>query len=271
MQSELEHANMPQHEKSSMLQKTTISELKYRRGFIMSKSFLVFFKSILVFSMIIYEHVWRLGKKRYMENLLTNVNGKNKETKRSKKVLYNLKAEKLIRAANDNFVYFKDYEMALIQINEVLKLDPENTKAYILRGTIHFCLDELSTALECFNKALEINPYSVEALSLKANVLDIMGSLPEALDSCDKAFFNVTENNLDYLTSLFDQKLAILIKLKKYREARETLKQCYEYLKEDDSEYIASCYRDVIDSLHKKRQKKRELAEQQRLRLVYTS
>ncbi|OGI00580.1 MAG: hypothetical protein A2Y25_07485 [Candidatus Melainabacteria bacterium GWF2_37_15] len=202
-----------------------------------------------------------------MTNLLTNVNNQTNEDNKSPKKLYNLKAEKLIRAANDNFVYFKDYEMALMQLQEVLTLDPDNAKAYILKGTIFFCLDELQTALDCFEKALLTDPYSVEAYSLKANVLDIKGNLKEALDSCDKAFINVTEKNQELLTSLYDQKLAILIRSKRYREAKETLRQCYTSLKEEDSSYIASCYRDVIDNLHRKREKKKQLASE-RFKLV---
>ncbi len=205
-----------------------------------------------------------------MNNLVTNADNKNIKDKQQSKKIYNLRAEKLIRAANDCFVYFKDYEMALSHIQEVINLDPENTRAYILKGTIFFCLDELPTALECFEKAILTDSNSVEAHSLKASVLDINGNLKEALDSCDKAFINVTEKNSELLTSLFDQKIAILIKSKKYREARETLKQCYRYLNEDDSSYIASCYREIIDSLHKKRQRKQKLASQ-RLRLVVHS
>ncbi len=205
-----------------------------------------------------------------MKNLLTSTNNKNNENKKTAKKLYNLRAEKLLRAANDCFVYLKDYEMALTQLEETIKLDPGNPKAYILKGTIFFCLDELQTALECFEKALETDPFSVEAHSLKANVLDINGNLKEALDSCDKAFINVTEKSCELLTSLYDQKIAILIRSKKYREARETLRQCYNYLKEEDSLYLSSCYSEMIDSLHKKRERKRQLASE-RLRLVVHS
>jgi len=205
-----------------------------------------------------------------MTNPVTNANNKNLKDKQSYKKIYNLRAEKLIRAANDCFVYFKDYEMALSHIREVVELDPQNTRAYILKGTIFFCLDELQTALACFEKALEIDPFSVEAHSLKANVLDINGNLKEALASCDRAFINVTERDSELLTALFDQKIAILIKSKKYREARETLKQCYRCLNEDDSLYIASCYKEIIESLHKKRQRKQKLASQ-RLRLIVHS
>lgn len=204
-----------------------------------------------------------------MINLNTNADNQNNENKKSPKKIYNLQAEKLIRSANDSFIYFKDYEMALMQAQQALELDPGNTKAFLLKGTVFFCLDELDTALEYFEKALEADPHCVEAYSLKANILDIKGDLKEALAFCNKAFVSVTRKNCDILTSLFDQKLAILIKSKKYREARATLKQCYNFLKEEDSSYLSSCYRDIIDNLYAKREKKRLVAVQ-RLQLIHS-
>jgi ribosomal protein L18E len=59
------------------------------------------------------------------------------------------------------------------------------------------------------------------------------------------------------------------VKLKKYEEAKETLKKSYKHLGEEDSSYIASCYRDVIDTLHRAKQKKKSIAVK-RLKLVHS-
>ena len=201
-----------------------------------------------------------------MKNLLINT---NTEKQRINKNLYYINVEKLIREANNNFIYFKDYEMAIKQVEEALDLDPVNTKALILKGTIFFCINEKKLALECFEKALDIDPSSAEAHSLKANILDVSGNLKEALVSCEKAFSNMVILDKEFLTALFDQKLAILIKLKKYTEAKQTLKQSYICLQKEDSSYITSCYKDVINTLQKDKKRKRQLA-LKNLKLVYS-
>ncbi len=219
--------------------------------------------------MIIYGHFLELGEFKYMENLLTNINNNiNNVDQKFDKKIFHIKAEKLVREANDNFIFFKDYEIAMQQAEETLDIDPENIKALILKGNIFFCLDETDTALKCYEKALEINPYSAEIHSLKANILDINGNTKEALDSCEKAFGNLKKRDKELLTALYDQKIAILIKLKKYEEARETLKDSYKKLGEEDSDYIASCYWDVIDTLHKEKKRKKTIAVK-RLKIVH--
>lgn len=206
-----------------------------------------------------------LGEKKHMKNLLTNES--NTEQKIDRKI-YDIKAERLVREAHDNFVFLKDYEMAMQQVEEVLEIDPVNTRALILKGNIYFCLDEMKTALTYYENALQADPFSAEAHSLKANILDINGRPKEALISCEKAFENLRKKDKELLTALYDQKIAILIKLKKYSEARETLHESYKKLGKEDSFYIASCYREVIESLHKEKKRKKTIAVK-RLKLVH--
>ncbi len=206
-----------------------------------------------------------LGEIRHMTNLLINGNDANQI---SNKKIYNLKAERLVREANDNFIFYKDYEMAMQQAEEVLKIDPANIKALILKGNIFFCLDEINYALECYEKALQADLFSAEAHSLKANILDINGNTEEALDSCEKAFTNLRKRDGELLTALYDQKISILIKLKKYNEANETLKESFKILGKEDSAYIASCYRNVIQNLHKEQKRKKTIAIK-RLKIVH--
>jgi len=212
--------------------------------------------------MIKYGYFLEDGENEHMKNLLTN--DSNIKQGINKKIYY-IKAEKLIREANDNFIYFKDYEMALEQVEEALRLDPENAEALIIKGNIYFCLNEMDIALECFENALEFNPYSAEAYSLKANILDSKENPKEALKCCEKAFENLRKPEKDFLTALYDQKIAILIKLKKYKEARQAVEESYKHLGEEDSSYIDSCYRDVIEE----KQKKKRIAAK-RLKVVYS-
>ena len=200
--------------------------------------------------MIMYGYFLEDGDKEHMNNLLTNDN--NIKQGINKKIYY-IKAERLVREANDNFIYFKDYEMAMRQVEEVLQLDPENADALIIKGNIFFCLNEMNTALECFEAALNLNPYSAEAHSLKASILDTKDRPHEALKSCEKAFENLRNPEREFLTALYDQKIAILIKLKNYREARRVVEQSYSYLGEEDSSYIDSCYSSEIEEKQRKK------------------
>ena len=192
-----------------------------------------------------------------MMNLLSN----NNDVKlRPVKKIFNIEAEKLVREASDNFIYFRDYEKTLEQLTRVLEIEPNHVKALILKGNIFFCIDKDNEALECFEKALSLDPFSAEAHGSKANTLDVLGKVKEAFACCEKAFKNITVKDKDLLPSLYDQKIALLIKLKKYEDAKQTLKQCYRYLKTEDSFKIASCYRDIIDTLLKEQRYRKKIA-----------
>ena len=200
-----------------------------------------------------------------MMNLLSNHKNINQ---RPVKKIFNIEAEKLVREASDNFIYFRDYETTLEQLNRVLEIEPEHVKALILKGNIFFCIDRDDEALECFEKALGIDPFSAEAHGSKANTLDVLGKVKEAFACCEKAFKNLTVKDKDLLPSLYDQKIALLIKLKKYEDAKLTLKQCYRYLKTEDSFKIASCYRDVIDTLLREQKYRKKMATE-RFKLIH--
>jgi tetratricopeptide (TPR) repeat protein len=207
------------------------------------------------------------GDINQMKNLLTNRSGL--QHRQDKKVYY-LEAERLIKSANDNFVFFRDYESALDQAERVLGIDPENAGAYVLKGNVYFCSHEADIALEYYERALSVDPLCAEAHSLKANILDNRGKLTEALESCERAFESIKRRDHELLTQLYDQKMAILLKMRKYEDAKKTLQESFENLGEEDGLYLASCYRDAIENLGREKRKRREIAEK-RLRLVHNS
>ncbi|OGH95547.1 MAG: hypothetical protein A2039_08340 [Candidatus Melainabacteria bacterium GWA2_34_9] len=200
-----------------------------------------------------------------MMNLLSNHKNINQ---RPIKKIFNIEAEKLVREASDNFIYFRDYETTLDQLTRVLEIEPDHVKALILKGNIFFCIDRDNEALECFEKALNLDPFSAEAHGSKANTLDVLGKVKEAFACCEKAFKNLTVKDKDLLPSLYDQKIALLIKLKRYEDAKLTLKQCYRYLKTEDSFKIASCYRDIIDTLLREQKYRKKMATE-RFKLIH--
>ena len=90
----------------------------------------------------------------------------------------------------------------------------------------------------------------------------------EALNFCEKAFEHITIKDRHLLPSLYDQKLAILIRMKKYEKAREELKKCTKMLPEEDGCYLASCYQNTIETFCKEKKRKRELAAKISLKVV---
>jgi len=180
----------------------------------------------------------------------------------------NFCAEKLIREANNYFIHFRDYNTALDRVSKALSLEPVKIKALILKGEILFCMDKEKESLEYFDMAINADPYSVEAYGSKAGTLDVLGKQQEALDCCQKAFESMSSKDAHLLPSLYDQKIAILLRLKKYEEARTALKKCVISLPEEDSNYLISCYEDLIESSYKKKQKKFEMLKRIQLKLV---
>lgn len=189
--------------------------------------------------------------------------------KTSKEKIVSIEAEKLVREASDNFIYFRDYKTVLKQVNRVLEIDGIHVKALILKGNVLFCLDKEDAALICFEKALSIDPFSAEAHSSKSNTLDVLGKIKEAFACCEKAFSNITAKDRDLLPALYDHKIALLLKMKKYPEARAILKESYKYLTSENSFKMASCYRDVINTLLEEQMYRKKIASE-RFKLVHS-
>lgn len=196
------------------------------------------------------------------------VNNHNVIAEKTTKKIYNLRAEKLVREANDTFIYFRDYETALAQLDEVITIEPSHARALLLRGDILLCIDKDNEALESFELAINADPCSAEAYGSKAGTLDILGRQKEALQYCEKAFENITLKDRHLLPSLYDQKIAILIRLKRFDEARNILKRCVKTLSEEDGSQIVSCYQGMIEASYKEKKRKLKMLEKMSLKLV---
>lgn len=201
--------------------------------------------------------------------MIKTINNHNDIKESIPKKIFNLRAEKLIREASDTFIYYRDYELALTLVNEVLNIEPTHIKALVLKGDILFCIDKDNEALEYFDMAINADPFCAEAYGSKAGTLDVLGRQAEALVTCDRAFENLTLKDRHLLPSLFDQKIAILIRLKRFEEAKETLKKCAKKLSEEDGGKLISCYQNIIEASCKEKKRKQELAAKISMKLVY--
>lgn len=180
----------------------------------------------------------------------------------------NIYVEKLIREASDNFSYNRDYELALEQVNQILTIDNNNVKALILKGDILFCMDEDDKALEHFEMAIHADPFCAEAHGSKAGVLDVLGKYKEALNHCDQAFKLITNKDKFLLPSLYDQKLTLLIRLRRFEEAQRVIIKALNILPEDDANYIRACYKSIVDCSYKLKKRKQAQVEKLSLKVI---
>lgn len=183
----------------------------------------------------------------------------------------NFSAERYLRTAGDLFIYDGDYESALAMVEKTLELEPSDLRALVLKGDILYCLSRDIEALQTFNQVLKLNPDYVEAHISKAGVLDALGKYREALSCCNKAFALMAKPLHYLLPSLYDQKLLLLLRLKKYREANQCLSQAEQAVNEDEYQYLLSCYREVLERCCQNRRQLRERASALSLKVIATT
>ena len=150
----------------------------------------------------------------------------------------NLSVETALRTAGEVFIYDGDYELALELVERALGITPNNQRALVLKGDILFCLNRDLEALVLLNDALELNPHCIEALVSKAGVLEVLQHHREALRCCNEALVLVGDTEHPLLLSIFDQKLQLLVFLKRYREAEKLLISAQSRLIEREYQFL---------------------------------
>ncbi len=170
-----------------------------------------------------------------------------------KKVL-NLALERDLKTAADLFIYHNDYAGALEMVQRALLQDPTDKRAMVLHGDVMFCLNRDIDALQILDEVLSLYPDLPEAYLSKAGVYEALGKYREALQCCRKALSLLTPRKQYLLESIFDQEIALLIKLKRYRQARSVLGIAKTALDTWDFNELASSYRTLIEEACKRRQ-----------------
>ena len=80
-----------------------------------------------------------------------------------------------------------NYEEAVADFAEALRLDPKSYKAVYYEGIVYSVLQRYSQALEAFNISLEINPYQPYCLFRRAQAYFHLEDYPKALADCETA------------------------------------------------------------------------------------
>ncbi len=84
------------------------------------------------------------------------------------------------------FLKLNQYQRAVEDLNKVIELDPSNVSAYILRGNAYSNLKQYDKAIENSNKVIELDPENVSAINTISEYTIITGNYKRALDSINK-------------------------------------------------------------------------------------
>jgi len=80
-----------------------------------------------------------------------------------------------------------DYEAALADFTESIRLNPQNAKALYHRGVTLQVLEDYEAAREDLSQAVRLNPFQFDALFQRAQTYYHLGDYSRALDDCEKA------------------------------------------------------------------------------------
>jgi len=80
-----------------------------------------------------------------------------------------------------------NYEEAIADFSESMKLDPQSYKTAYYEGVVCSVLQRYPQALDAFNKSLEINPYQPYCLFRRGQAYYHLEDYPQALADCESA------------------------------------------------------------------------------------
>lgn len=94
--------------------------------------------------------------------------------------------------------YHGDFDQALADCNEALKLDPESASAYSRRGRAWAGKGDLAQAIDDFNQALRLDPADAHAFTHRARAFSERGEYELAISDCDEAIRLDPKSNVAY-------------------------------------------------------------------------
>lgn len=159
----------------------------------------------------------------------------------------NIESERLFREAEDNFLYFNSPAKALKQLNKAIDLSPFHHKSLVMKGDIKFIKGKIDEALKLYTMANKINPNDSKILGAIATCYESKQNYTEALGYCEKAFHYIDENNTPIYSSLYELKISIMLKLKKYEQAKRFMKYSKNHLLTEDMNFLKSNCKKIIN------------------------
>jgi tetratricopeptide (TPR) repeat protein len=81
----------------------------------------------------------------------------------------------------------REYDKAIADCSEAIRLDPKQAKAYSIRGSGHYGKRQYDPALSDYTEAIRLDPKSSSAYARRAYAWRASGNSVKALADCDKA------------------------------------------------------------------------------------
>jgi len=88
----------------------------------------------------------------------------------------------LLKIENSNF------NDAIIDLNKAIKLSPNNSKLYYIRGNTFFNIQQYSNAIADYDKAIEINEKYTDAYYNRANTYLLLDNIDKACSDFTTAY-----------------------------------------------------------------------------------
>lgn len=145
-----------------------------------------------------------------------------------------VRAERLFREAEDDFFYFNNIASAIEKLENALMYLPNMLKALMLRANIAFLEGDFDLALVYYKRAESFVPNNAKVLAGLANIYEITNQNDIAYEYIEKAMSCGCFRYSGLSKALVDLKFAVLIKLKRYSEAKKVLDASRSFLTIED-------------------------------------
>ena len=82
---------------------------------------------------------------------------------------------------------FNEPQKAIEYLNKAIKLQPNNSETYNMRGNIYFNLGQNQFALDDFSKAIHLNPNNADTYNNRGSVYDKLGQYQHEIEDFNDA------------------------------------------------------------------------------------
>lgn len=155
-------------------------------------------------------------------------------------------AERCYRQAQQFYLLEGDDQAALASIDLALRVSPVKAKAMVLKAEILFSLGSYKTALLVIEDAICARPNWAEPYLSKTNILAVLGRYADANKACSQGMARVTEKSRYLMPSFMDQKISILLRLRRFREVASLLRMASEILSDAEYAEVLSTYEKLM-------------------------
>ena len=147
------------------------------------------------------------------------INNKLNLTDNTRDIL-DIRSERLFREAEDDVFFFYDFDSALEKLNLAIEYTPAFTKALLLKADILVIKGEFDLALNIYHFVLEFGLKNAKVYASIANCYELLQDYEKALIFIEKSFAQEVKPFGELYKFLYDLKVSILVRTRKYYQAR---------------------------------------------------